>query len=131
MKVILTPFIILIITFLSQQIKITVSRGESTVIVVDSMLFSFVLTPEKRKMRPLRILKNTRHIMNAISYLFKNSRVRYRYLNSAEGTQNGKAHHLILYTQVINLPISLIIFLYSRFKNRVRKMMKGVRQQIK
>ena len=127
MKVILTPFIILIITFLSQQIKITVSRGESTLITVDTMLFSLALTPRKQKARPFRFLKNIRYMANAVLYLSKNSVVRYRYSNAETDTQNGKIHRLIFYTQVINLPISIIIFLYSRFKNRVRKMIKGVR----
>ena len=127
MKVILTPFIILIITFLSQQIKITVSRGESTLITVDTMLFSLALTPRKQKAHPFRFLKNIRYMANAVLYLSKNSVVRYRYSNAETDTQNGKIHRLIFYTQVINLPISIIIFLYSRFKNRVRKMIKGVR----
>ena len=127
MKVILTPFIILIIAFLSQQTKITLSRSESTVVTVDTMLFSFVFTPKKQRVRPFRLLKNTRHAVNAAMFLLKNSRVRYRYNNAEEGEpdKSGKTHRLILYTQVINLPISLIIFLHSKIKNRVRKIIKG------
>ena len=126
MKVILTPIIILIITFLSQQIKITVCKTKSTVVKVDTMLFSFLLTLKKRRKRPFRLLKNAKSATSAILYLFKNSRVRYRYANIADGIYENKAHHLILYTQVINLPISLIIFLYSKIKYGVRKMIKSV-----
>lgn len=126
MKVILTPVIILIITFLSQQTKITVYKTKSTVIEVDTMLFSFLLTLKKRRKSPFRLMTNAKPAANAVLYLFKNSRVRYRYADIADGITENKAHHLILYTQVINLPISLIIFLYSKLKYSARKMMKSV-----
>ena len=126
MKVILAPIIILIITFLSQQIKITVYKTKHTVVEVDAMLFSFLLTLKKRRKHPFRLLKNAKPAASAVLYLFKNSRVRYRYANTANGIAKNKAHRLILYTQVINLPISLIIFLYSKLKHGVRKMIKGV-----
>ena len=126
MKVILAPIIILIITFLSQRIKITVYKTNSTVIAVDAMLFSFLLTLKKRRMQPFRLIKNAKPAASAVLYLLKNSKVGYRYANIADGGDKSKALHLILYTQVINLPISLIIFLYSKIKHSVRKMINSV-----
>ena len=123
MKVIITPFVILIITLLSQPISINISKGAKTIIEIKTLLISFKSNINKKSFKPLKLFKNVMPLFDATSFICKNAAIRYGYDKSNE----TNTHILTIKTHVIILLISLIIFLYSKAKRNVEKRLQGVR----
>lgn len=119
MKAVIIPLIILIITFLSEQITIEIFKASSTTVIIHTMLFSVVLNKNGRKKHKAKFFENIKHFIASSKFLLKNSSVAYSYDISSK-------HKLVFKTHVIILFISLTIFLYSKTKSLLKKRIKYV-----
>ncbi len=119
MKVVLVPIVILIITFLSEQITLVFEKSNAFTIEIYTMLLHISIKKRKSKSRSFNFYKSIRHFIFPTKYLIQNSSILYSY-------KVGDKHKFVLKTHVIILLISLTIFLYSKAKSINKKRIKYV-----
>lgn len=163
MKVVLVTIFILIILFLSQQIKISIRFKQNLSIRVDLMLISVTFFPNggnsRKKSGTLALI---RPITKAIGFLLRNSTVTFDYVRGAvkevttatalvtpvgslilcwllsfcsnkfiysektDFSASDNSYEIAVSTEVLFLPLSLMIFTYHYVKNVLRKRLGNV-----
>lgn len=121
-KVIVVPFVIFIITFLSDDVSIRIPLKQSASVKIQTTLFSFSFA-RRRNGNIIKFFRNIQYAYKPLGFLIKNAKFSFSYYK-----EKG---HIIFQTKIIFFLISLIIFLYSKIFALIKTRIAHVGKQIK